>query len=69
MIVFVDGKPKKDQYRRFKIKTVEGANDYAYRWVAAGLVLAVLSHVIRAFRWGIQLKALGVRCAFRDGMF
>ena len=31
-----------------------------YRWVAAGLVLAVLSHVIRAFRWGIQLKALGV---------
>ena len=29
MIVFVDGKPKKDQYRRFKIKTVEGANDYA----------------------------------------
>ena len=31
-----------------------------YRWVAAGLVLAVLSHIIRAFRWGIQLKALGV---------
>lgn len=29
MVVFVDGKPKKDQYRRFKIKTVEGANDYA----------------------------------------
>lgn len=29
MVVFVDGKPKKDQYRRFKIKTVEGADDYA----------------------------------------
>ena len=29
MVVFVDGKPKKDQYRRFKIKTVDGANDYA----------------------------------------
>ena len=29
MVVFVDGKPKKDQYRRFKIKTVNGANDYA----------------------------------------
>lgn len=29
MVVFVDGKPKKDQYRRFKIKTVEGSNDYA----------------------------------------
>lgn len=29
MAVFVDGKPKKEQYRRFKIKTVEGADDYA----------------------------------------
>ena len=29
MVVFVDGKPKKDQYRRFKIKTVEGSDDYA----------------------------------------
>lgn len=29
MAVFVDGKPKKDQYRRFQIKTVEGSNDYA----------------------------------------
>lgn len=29
MVVFVDGKPKKDQYRRFKIKTVEGPNDVA----------------------------------------
>ena len=29
MVVFIDGKPKKDQYRRFKIKTVEGADDYA----------------------------------------
>jgi len=29
MVVFVDGKAKKDQYRRFKIKTVEGADDYA----------------------------------------
>ena len=29
MVVFVDGKPQKDQYRRFKIKTVEGPNDFA----------------------------------------
>ncbi|MGI6225820.1 MAG: excinuclease ABC subunit UvrC [Peptococcales bacterium] len=29
MVVFEGGKPKKDQYRRFKIKTVEGPNDYA----------------------------------------
>ncbi len=31
-----------------------------FRWIAAGLVLAVFSHIIRAFRWGIQLKALGI---------
>ncbi len=29
MVVFTDGKPDKKQYRRFKIKTVEGANDFA----------------------------------------
>ncbi len=28
MVVFVNGRPKKDQYRRFKIKTVEGPNDF-----------------------------------------
>jgi excinuclease ABC subunit C len=29
MVVFQDGKPKNSDYRRFKIKTVEGANDFA----------------------------------------
>jgi excinuclease ABC subunit C len=29
MVVFEDGKPEPSHYRRFKIKTVEGANDYA----------------------------------------
>ncbi len=29
MVVFVDGEADKSSYRRFKIKTVEGANDYA----------------------------------------
>ncbi len=28
MTVFVDGEPAKSEYRRFKIKTVEGANDF-----------------------------------------
>lgn len=28
-VVFEDGVPNKDQYRRYKIKTVEGSNDYA----------------------------------------
>ena len=29
MVVFEDGKPKTSDYRRFRINTVEGANDYA----------------------------------------
>jgi excinuclease ABC subunit C len=29
MVVFEDGRPKPARYRRFKIKTVSGANDYA----------------------------------------
>ena len=29
MVVFTDGKPDKAEYRRFRIKTVEGANDFA----------------------------------------
>lgn len=29
MVVFVDGKPAKNEYRKFKIKTVEGPDDYA----------------------------------------
>lgn len=29
MVVFEEGKPRKDQYRRFKIRTVEGPNDFA----------------------------------------
>lgn len=28
MVVFINGKPKKDEYRRFKIKTVKGPNDF-----------------------------------------
>ncbi|NMA01088.1 MAG: excinuclease ABC subunit UvrC [Clostridia bacterium] len=29
MVVFEEGRPKKEHYRRFKIKTVEGPNDFA----------------------------------------
>ncbi len=29
MVVFADGEPQKSAYRKFKIKTVKGANDYA----------------------------------------
>lgn len=31
-----------------------------FRWIAAGMAMAVVSHIVRAFRWGIQLKALGI---------
>lgn len=44
MVVFVDGKAKKDQYRRFKIKTVEGADDYA----------SMREVLTRRFRHGLQ---------------
>lgn len=29
LVVFADGKPKKSEYRKFKIRTVEGPNDFA----------------------------------------
>ena len=29
MVVFIDGKPDKKEYRRFRIKTVQGPNDFA----------------------------------------
>jgi len=29
MVVFIDGRPKPQQYRRFRIKTVRGSNDFA----------------------------------------
>jgi excinuclease ABC subunit C len=29
MVVYEDGKPKKNEYRKFKIKSVEGPDDYA----------------------------------------
>ncbi|MDE6526506.1 MAG: flippase-like domain-containing protein [Muribaculaceae bacterium] len=31
-----------------------------FTYIAIGLVVAVLSHIFRAFRWGIQLRALGI---------
>lgn len=31
-----------------------------FRWIGLGLTISILSHVFRAMRWRIQLKALGV---------
>ncbi len=32
-----------------------------YWWIALGLLLSILSHVLRAMRWNIQLRALGIK--------
>ena len=56
MIVFINGKPKKDQYRRFKIKTVKGIDDFAS-----------LNEVLdRRFRHGIEDKEAGKPSSFAD---
>lgn len=36
-----------------------------FRWIALGLALSVVSHVVRAFRWDIQLRALGIHAPKR----
>ena len=52
MVVFVDGKAKKDQYRRFKVKTVEGADDYA----------SMREVLTRRFRHGLEEQNRGGEC-------
>lgn len=47
MVVFIDGKPSKKHYRRFKIKTVEGANDFA----------SIEEVIYRRFRHGLEERA------------
>ncbi|MDE6277507.1 MAG: flippase-like domain-containing protein [Muribaculaceae bacterium] len=32
-----------------------------FRWIAFAMVVSIFSHVFRALRWGIQLRALGIR--------
>ena len=36
MVVFIDGEPAKKEYRHFRIKTVEGANDFASLYETLG---------------------------------
>lgn len=47
MVVFVDGMPAKKEYRHFRIKTVEGANDFA----------SMKEVISRRFIHGLQEKA------------
>ncbi len=57
MVVFEDGRPKRSDYRKFKIKTVKGPDDYASMY-------EVLS---RRFRHGIdEMKGLEEKGLFKE---
>lgn len=61
MVVFIDGKPANKQYRHFRIKTVEGANDFASMEEVIG----------RRFRHGLEERAerIAQGLAPEDGRF
>lgn len=46
MVVFEDGRPNKDRYRKFKIETIEGPDDY-------GMMSEVLSRRYTKEEWGL----------------
>jgi len=51
MVVYEDGRPKRNDYRKFKIKTVQGPNDYA----------SMEEVLMRRFEHGLEeLRELGV---------
>ncbi|RFU65931.1 excinuclease ABC subunit UvrC [Peribacillus glennii] len=52
MVVFIDGKPEKKEYRKYKIKTVEGPDDYE------SMREVVRRRYSRALREGLQLPDL-----------
>ena len=54
MVVFVDGKPRKSDYRKFKIKTVVGADDFA------SMAEVIERRYTRVMREGGQLPDLVV---------
>ena len=54
MVVFVDGKPRKSEYRKFRIKSVEGPNDYA----------SMEEVLTRRFRHGLEEREEGKESSF-----
>ncbi len=54
MVVFEGGKPKRNDYRKFKIKTVQGPNDYA----------SMYEVLTRRFERGIKQKEEGTEESF-----
>ncbi|MDD3224240.1 MAG: excinuclease ABC subunit UvrC [Clostridium sp.] len=66
MIVFEDGKPKNSDYRRFKIKTVKGANDYdSMREILTRRFKHGLDEVKAVQERNLELSA-GKFCVFPD---
>ena len=51
MVVFIDGEPAKKEYRRFRIRTVEGANDFASLKEVLGRRYA---HAVRERKEGVE---------------
>lgn len=39
-------------------------NSIDYRWIALALFISIFSHLFRAARWNLQLKALGIHAPF-----
>lgn len=37
-----------------------------YRWILLMMVSTVLSHIIRGYRWGMQLRQVGINCSMAD---
>ena len=54
MVVFHDGKPRKSEYRKFRIKSVEGPNDYA----------SMEEVLTRRFRHGLEERAVQKESSF-----
>lgn len=54
MVVFVDGKPRKSEYRKFRIKSVNGPNDYA----------SMEEVLTRRFLHGMQERGEGKESSF-----
>ncbi|MCH8967287.1 MAG: excinuclease ABC subunit UvrC [Planctomycetes bacterium] len=57
LICFIDGKPFKPSYRRFRIKTVEGVDDYA----------AIREVIVRRYRYAAQGEELYPDVILIDG--
>ena len=58
MVVFIDGKPSKKDYRKYKIKTVVGADDYASMRPSPTIPSNLLENVFlpRSCLWNVIAK-------------